>query len=336
MLRKRVFRAGLSLTDSVHVAGRLLLLVGVSAFTSSGCATAGRAQAGHTTDCKSLVYEPSASNGLGGEQVPAPEGMVFVPGGTFEMGVAEEDLKELVEMGRKVPHMSPLLAKWWFGDETPAHTVDVSPFYLDVHEVTNQRFRQFASETGYKTQGNWERHASGKRAKHPVVNVTWHDARAYCEWAGKRLPSEAEWEYAAKGGKDVKWFPWGDTPDGTCANYRYAGETILTALFEWGRVKTKAVGSYAPNGYGLYDMCGNVREWCENERRPYPGGPQEEWIYTRFGPFREDEKPVYGRAARGGSWDSPNAVFVRLNERGGRTADTAATDLGFRCAQSID
>ena len=313
-----------------------VIALGIAVAGIMGCAAPEVGCGVEGTDCKSIEYDPFETMDPGNGSANPPEGMVLIPAETFEMGISEEDLDSLVTMGRNVPHMSLLHAKWWFGDEVPEHMVDVGAFYMDSQEVTNEEFGEFVAETAYEAHGNWQEYATEGREQHPVIAVSWHDAEAYCEWAGKRLPTEAEWEYAAKGGKDVKWFPWGDTPDGTCANYRYQGETILTPLLEGGRVRTKPVGCYLPNGFGLYDMCGNVREWCEDERLPYPDGPEEEWIYTRYGPFRTDEEPVYGRAARGGSWDSPNAVFVRLNERSGREPEDGGKDLGFRCVRPAE
>lgn len=267
-----------------------------------------------------------------------PEGMVIIPEGRFEMGIAEEDLKHLVEMGRKVPHMSERLAKWWFGDEIPRHAVEIDSFYMDFHEVTNRRFAEFVRETEFRAQGAWQKYAKDERMDHPVVNVTWHDAEAYCRWTGRRLPTESEWEYAAKGGKEVKWFPWGDSPNPTRANYRSQGETFLAGtirLLGLRKINTRIVGSYAANGYGLYDMIGNVSEWCEDTHKPYPEGPKEDWIYTKYGPFKKNEKPVYGKVVRGGNWNSPNPVFVRLNDRNGFEPDHFDSSLGFRCATSI-
>jgi sulfatase modifying factor 1 len=284
-----------------------------------------------------LALAQGEVNETGGSNAEIPERMVLISGGRFEMGIAEEELEHLAEMGRKVPHMSELHAKWWFGDEIPRHTVEVDPFYMDAREVTNGLFGQFVQKTGYKAEGDWREYAAKKRADHPVVNVSWNDAEAYAEWTGKRLPTEAEWEYAAKGEKDVKWFPWGDSPDPTRANYRYQGESFfggIGRLLGLRKMNTKPVGSYEPNGFGLHDMCGNVSEWCEGTHEPYPGGPQEDWIYTRHGPFRKNEKPVYGKVVRGGNWESPNPVFVRLNERHGFEPDHFSNDLGFRCAKS--
>lgn len=273
------------------------------------------------------------------EKGASPEGMVFIPGGTFEMGIAEKDLEALVEMGKKVPHMSMTHAKWWFGDEVPKHAVGVAPFYMDIHEVTNRKFKQFVEETGYDAQGEWEKYAEDKRMDHPVVNVTWNDAKAYADWAGKRLPTEAEWEYAAKGGKDVNWFPWGDEPDGTKANYRYKGESFFAGvvrLIGLRKMGTKPVGSYEPNGFGIYDMVGNVSEWLADTHEPYPDAPITDWPYIKQGPFaKEDAKPVYGKVQRGGNWDSPNPVYVRITGRTGFNPKTYSNGLGFRCAKSI-
>jgi len=265
--------------------------------------------------------------------------MVLIRGGTFEMGIAEEDLRELSEMGKKVPHMNELLAKWWFGNEIPKHSVELDSFYMDIHEVTNRQFAEFVHSSGYQAEGEWEKYATEERAEHPVVNVTWNDANAYAKWAGKRLPTEAEWEYAAKGGKPVKWFPWGNSPDPTRANYRHQGESFLEGiprLLGLRRINTKPVGSYEPNGFGLYDMCGNVSEWCQDDYEPYPGGLKEEWIGTRWGPFKENQEPAHGKIVRGGNWNDPNAVFIRITKRSAKEPDSFERYRGFRCTKSAN
>jgi iron(II)-dependent oxidoreductase len=241
-------------------------------------------------------------------------------------------------MGKKVPHMSETHARLWFGDEIPRHQVEVEAFLMDAHEVTNTQFAAFVDATGHQAQGEWAKFARKGREQHPVVNVTWADARAYAEWAGKRLPTEAEWEYAALGGRDVKWFTWGDEPDPSKANYRHQGESMLAGL---GRIMglrkmgTRVVGSFDPNGYGLYDMLGNVAEWCSNERTPYPDAIEENWPYREYGSWGDDKPIAYGKAVRGGSWRTPNAVFFRITHRGGFRPEECHRWLGFRCVQSL-
>lgn len=269
----------------------------------------------------------------------APDGMVLIRGGEFEMGIDEADLDRLLEIGHSVPHLGTSHAMWWFGDEIPRHTVEVADFYLDIHEVTNREFSEFVDQTSHVVRGNWKKYAKKKRMDHPVVHVTWHDATAHCEWVGKRLPTEAEWEYAARGGRDVTFYPWGDEPDPTRANYRHQGESFgagLVRIMGMRKTNTMPVGSFEPNGYGLYDMCGNVSEWCEDEHRPYSGGPHEGVTYSRYGERKEEPPTEYGRVYRGGGWDSPDAVYVRITSRSGASPNAVGRGLGFRCAKSVD
>ena len=281
----------------------------------------------------------TADASAGGRQAgPTLEGMVLLPGGTFEMGIDEEDLEELVEMGRKVPHMSLGHAESWFGDEVPKRTLAVESFYMDAYEVTNRQFQRFVEETGYQAQGDWEDHAGRDRLDHPVVNVTWFDAEAYARWCGKRLPTEKEWEYAAIGGRDVKWFPWGDSPDPSRANYRSQGESFLAGLgrlFGGRAINTMPVGSFEPNGFGLYDMCGNVSEWVADMYGPYPGGQSGgESVRGGRGRSGSREQPDAEKVVRDGNWDSPNAVFIRLKDRRGVEPGSSTREMGFRCARS--
>ncbi|HLB94844.1 MAG TPA: SUMF1/EgtB/PvdO family nonheme iron enzyme, partial [Nitrospiria bacterium] len=140
----------------------------------------------------------------------APEGMVTVPGGEFMMGTDEMDTEDkATEYG---------ITKPWFMDEHPAHRVNLPTFYIDRHEVTNAQFRPFVQQTGRRPPPDWEGgHYPKGKDHHPVVHVTWEDARAYCQWAGKHLPTEAEWEKAARG-KDGRRYPWGNEFDGAKAN----------------------------------------------------------------------------------------------------------------------
>ncbi|MCH8291686.1 SUMF1/EgtB/PvdO family nonheme iron enzyme [Candidatus Poribacteria bacterium] len=148
----------------------------------------------------------------------------------------------------------------------------------------------------------------------PVVGVTWYDAMAYAQWAGKRLPTEAEWEYAARGGLKRKKYAWGDNPDTTKSNY----ESNVS--------KPSPVGSYSPNGYGLYDMSGNAWEWVSSIYLPYPYDPSDGREDLRAGPVR---------GTRGGGHDSPpeELTTTHRGEDLSRNYRSGHHNIGFRCAR---
>ncbi len=225
------------------------------------------------------------------EPPPPPEGMVLIPAGEFQMGSND------AESGT---------------DEQPVHTVYVDAFYMDTHEVTNADFQRFVlanpqwqkssipdnlHDGSYLALWDSSSNYPAGKANHPVVCVSWYAAVAYAKWAGKRLPTEAEWEKAARGGKSGLEYPWGNTIDSTQANY---GENVGG---------TTAVGTYLVNGYGLYDMVGNVSEWCLDEY-----------------------KVKSSRVVRGGSWSN---IAQRVTDRGGGTSSYAFLNVGFRCARSV-
>lgn len=202
-------------------------------------------------------------------------------------------------------------------DEAPAHEVDVPAFEIDKFEVTNADFAQFVEATGYQTDAEkmglsrtWRDAAEGKN-NHPVVYVSWNDAVAYCKWIGKRLPTEAEWEKAARG-TDERLYPWGNEYVPQKANGQDSGIRGTTA-----------VGSFADGAspYGVLDMAGNVWEWTADWYEAYPGSSYQ--------------SPYYGqqfKVLRGGGWFE-TADFLRTTVRNA-TSDTAANDdLGFRCAR---
>ena len=225
---------------------------------------------------------------------PPPEvkaALIAIPAGEFTMGSDVED-------------------------ERPPHAVFVDGFEIDKLEVTNQEFERFVWETGYVTGAekagdtSWRYYAKNK-PNNPVVKVSWNDAGAYCAWAGKRLPSEAEWEKAARG-TDARVYPWGNQWDAARANTKEAGNRGTTA-----------VGSFPAGAspYGVLDMAGNVAEWTTDWFKAYPGGD----FYS----------PYYGekyRVIRGGGWFSGKAL-VRTTERSASAIELANDDVGFRCAR---
>jgi len=230
--------------------------------------------------------------------------MVLIPAGEFQMGDA---LGDAFNEGNN--------------DERPVHTVYVDAFYMDVYEVTNEQYKKFMDATGHKAPGYWNNN-SYNEPKQPVVGVSWHDAIAYAEWAGKRLPTEAEWEKAARGGLVGKRYPWGDDISHDDANYDGTG-----GKDKW--EYTSPVGIFAPNGYGLYDMAGNVWEWCADWYDPG---------YYAKSPKSNPKGPSYGqwRVFRGGSWCYTDADCLLVATRGFDLDPSYNDDsVGFRCVQDV-
>jgi len=255
---------------------------------------------------------------------------VLVAAGTFRMGTPAAAIAELrSRYGVDYPGA--------FDDEAPAHVVTLSAFRIDRHEVTNARFAEFTahhaewSKDRLSTQmhnGHYlENWAGGQppagKLDHPVAYVTWHAAQAFCRAAGGRLPTEAEWEYAARSRGDDE-FPWGSVLPGTDkANY---GES--------GRGDTTPVGSYPPNRLGLYDVAGNVWEIMLDEWQPaYTDRAQTN---PMAGGVVSDDKlrSVNGRRVlRGGSYDG-GVVNLRTRWRDSHEVTNAKAFVGFRCAYS--
>jgi iron(II)-dependent oxidoreductase len=232
----------------------------------------------------------------GTEVTPAPavtDVMVEIPAGPFTMGTDSGE-----------------------PNEAPAHEVDLPAFMIDKFEVTNADFAVFVEATGYETyaekQGrtSWRAAYAEGKDSHPVVYVTFDDAVAYCTWVGKRLPTEAEWEKAARGPEGFV-FPWGDDWDPTKANVR-----------ESGLRGTAAVGSYPPNGYGLCDMAGNVWEWVDSPYEAYAGSDYQD---SKYSPDL--------RGLRGGGWFDDEEQVRSTNRNAGDPTLTANDDIGFRCAR---
>jgi iron(II)-dependent oxidoreductase len=202
------------------------------------------------------------------------------------------------------------------GDHNPVHVVYVDSFYMDKYEVTNAEFYDFCLETGGRLPEFWgmdEFRSGPDFPNHPVVGVSWADAKAYAEWVGKRLPTEAEWEYAARGGLVGQSYTTGASLDSTQANITVKG--VATGLMK--------VGSFLPNGYGLHDMAGNVVEWVADyyDQDYYARSPKENPTGPQTGKFR---------VIRGGGWHS-GPFCNRVYFRNALPPGWRDINVGFRC-----
>ncbi len=312
-----------------------------------------------------------------------PPDMVYIPGGMLNMGGDNEQADQ---------------------DEFPKHQVKISPFYIDIAEVTNREFAAFVQETNYVTVAeraidweemskqlppdvvkppdsllqpgslvfratdgpvpldnpaywwawtigaNWRQpegpgsNIEGKE-DHPVVHIAWEDANAFAKWAGKRLPTEAEWEWAARGGQEDLIYPWGnddvnDNPQ--LANF-WQGMFPHDNKLEDGFYTTAPIKSFPPNPYGLYDMAGNVWEWCSDwYRHDYyalsdrprsmpenPRGPTSS--------FDPQEPTIPKRVIRGGSFlcNDNYCSGYRVARRMKSSPDSGFNHTGFRCVQDL-
>jgi formylglycine-generating enzyme required for sulfatase activity len=292
--------------------------------------------------------------------------MVWVPGGTFQMGS---------DVGR--------------ADERPVHAVTVDGFWMDATEVTNEQFAQFVEATKYQTTaekvpdpvqfpGGWPagsicfapptgpgpvslddfrqwwrfeeganwKHPEGPRSdlkgreKHPVVHVSWDDAVAYCQWAGKRLPTEAEWEFAARGKGDA--LPRNNLElkvNGTWRANIWQGDFPKTDSKEDGFAGTAPVRSFAANGYGLHDMAGNVWEWCadwyRNDAYTKSAAQNPQGPATAKESFDPEEPGLAKKVQRGGSYLCNDCYCsgFRPSSRMKSTPDTGLSHTGFRCVK---
>jgi sulfatase modifying factor 1 len=297
--------------------------------------------------------------------------MVWIPGGTFQMGS---------------DHHYP--------EEAPAHTVSVDGFWIDQTTITNRQFARFVAKTGHVTVAeqvpdpadypgakpellvaastvfvapshrvdlgdpyNWWtyvpgadwRHPQGsgssvkKKPDHPVVHVAWADVQAYAHWAGKQLPTEAEWEFAARGGLDGASYAWGEelTPANRWMANTWQGEFPIHNTGEDGYAGTAPVGRYPPNGYGLRDMIGNVWEWTDDWYQAYrapdhacctvanPRGGDRDRSYDPHQP----QVRIPRKVMKGGSHlCAPNyCQRYRPAARMPQAVDTSTSHLGFRC-----
>ena len=284
--------------------------------------------------------------------------MVLIPSGEFIMGSEPNEVCEwdsIMKVDFCLPERN--------ADYSPPHHVQVGSFYMDSHEITVEQFSKFVKETEYQStvehqgtqlavmkkdgvffgstwqpqeieKANWRHPMGGGSStentgeKFPVVQVSWFDAQTYCEWAGKRLPTEAEWEYAARAGTSTKHW-WGDVAPteqvGNIPDIQF--RSIFSGSIEFEKVddgfaRAAPVGSFSPNPWGLFDMAGNVWEWTSDWYDPgyYQSSPQRD----PSGPQKGSEK-----VKRGGSWFS----YLELKVRENQLPEDSDDQTGFRCAK---
>jgi formylglycine-generating enzyme len=339
---------------------------------------AGIALGAFVVSYSAFAYVPRLFQRFGGG---GPAGMVWIPGGDFTMGTdaaigwAEEkpahrvhvdgfwmdetdvtnaefrrfvDATGYVTTAEKPPDANAILAQLPPGTPKPPQENLVAGSLVFTPTKGPVSLRDFSQWWKWTPGANW-RHPDGPgsdlkgKDDHPVVHVSWDDAVAYAKWAGKRLPSEAEWEFAARGGLNNKPYVWGDDPP-TDTNIHaniWQGEFPYKNTGADGYVNTSPVKAFAPNGYGLYDMSGNVWQWCSDwyridlyrERAGHgvivnPHGPEKS-----FDP-RQPYSPL--RVQKGGSFLCNDSYCTRYrpSARHGCTPDTGMSHIGFRCAKS--
>ncbi len=244
--------------------------------------------------------------------------MVQVPSGEFRMGTSAQ---QGAELAKKLA-----LQTSFFGSEAPQQTLSLPEFYLDQTPVTNAEYKKFLDANPGQSAPflaaaiaqsfNWDKTARTfppSRDQYPAVLVTWQQANAYCKWVGGRLPTEAEWEKAARG-TDGRIYPWGNEWDVSKANTAESRREDATSV---GQFPTGA------SPYGALDMVGNVWQWTNSLDKPYPYEPND---------GREDPKVGGLRITRGGSWLF-GAGVDRIATRNRFEATDASLSIGFRCAQ---
>ena len=259
---------------------------------------------------------------------PASQDMVYVEGGEFVMGTSNEVIDSLINV-----YGYP---RGFIASEYPPHRVKISSFYVDKYEVTNAEFKAFVDKNPMWQKenipdslhnGNYLKHWSingfpEETATYPVINITWHAAMEYCKCLNKRLPTEAEWEYAARSRGKKNIYPWGNTsPDSTKTNYfKNIGSTTQ-------------VGSYPPNELGVYDLAGNVWEYTLDAWSSdfYQQSPQSNPVNGSKTYSLDDLLSIKSRRViRGGSWGGAD-VNLRNTFRDSHPPEGAGDHVGFRC-----
>ncbi|NRB62891.1 MAG: formylglycine-generating enzyme family protein [Saprospiraceae bacterium] len=328
------------------------------------------------------AFTEMSLNNIDTSQLDIPQGMMLVPGGTFDQGVVNP-------IGISNGGQDPFI------DARPIHRVEISPFLMDAHEVTNAQFAEFIAATGYITTAElpptkeefpdlpdslripgsivftpppkgtmpqqylqwwrWQEGANWKhpegpestiegRADYPVVHITWLDAQAYAKWAGKRLPTEADWEFAARGGQSGQLYAWGNQwlPDGKHMANTFQGTFPTDNTANDGFTDAAPVGQYAPNPFGIYDLAGNVWEWCADWYHAdyYQLVDTRTTLVNPKGPdasFDPSEPQAQKKVQRGGSFLCTDQYCSRyiVGSRGRGEWKTSSNHVGFRCVKDV-
>ena len=346
----------------------ITLVAFVAAALAGACHTKPESQASHAATSVNVHINTTPAPG------PAPDGMIWIPGGTFWMGCENCGMP----------------------DALPAHPVTVDGFWMDRAPVTNAQFEEFVRETRYVTVAErpldprdfpsvpkdklipgsavfqatasavpldnplqWWRftpgaswkHPAGSgststdRADHPVVHVAFEDVLAYAAWAGKRLPTEAEFELAARGGLDRQKYSWGNElhPDGKQVANTWQGHFPARDRGDDGFTGTSPVTAFPPNGFGLYDMGGNVWQWCADWYRPDTYASRAQSAANSVNPagpadsYDPAEPGAAKRVVRGGSYLCTDQYCARylVGSRGKAEISSGASNLGFRLVRSV-
>ena len=235
--------------------------------------------------------------------------MVFISEGPAIIGNDEEEVPEFVQEA----------GDWWekqFKDNTPARKVSLKGFSIDKYEVRNSEYKLFCEKTGHPEPASWEdRIFPEGKEDNPVSNISWHSADRYCKWLGKRLPTEEEWEKAARGPAG-NLFPWGSEFDSNKAN------------FSTGKLLSVGMKQEDKSHYGVYDMAGNVREWTSSWYEPYPGSKH------RFDDMGKKHKVMRGGEGLLKGHYTLIGITLRVYIRRHADPNREGTNLGFRCAKN--
>lgn len=323
--------------------------------------TSSKAAAAESAASSDSTTKPEPRRQTKDREISGKDGasMVLIPAGNFQMGSMKEEVARAIQTCVKDYKQDQQTCEGWYKPELPQHKVHLDAFYLDKYEVTNRLFQLFVQQTSYRTTAeqegsawalvegkgweevkgaNWQKPEAAAtifdsgRMDHPVVSVSWGDGQAYCRWAEKRLPTEAEFEYATRAGTTTQYW-WGPGNPGTRRVENIADESAKQLLsvimpgYNDGTVRTAPVGSYEVNPWGLYDISGNVREWVADwyDSNYYSKSPAQNPIGPSGGEYR---------VLRGGSWDN-DPGDVRSADRGRDAPTYRGDDIGFRCAQDV-